>query len=134
VKRAPILGAGGVVVNAQLEVLLIRYPGKRGAWDFPKGHIDPGETAPVAAVREVLEEGGVGATIEHELALTEYVNPRGEARRVYWYLMRTDAETATPEPGFKAGFYPLEQALGKLGHEQNRALLIEAMRMLKGRS
>ena len=129
-KRRPILGAGGVVVNARLEVLLIRYPGKRGAWDFPKGHIDPGETAPVAAVREVSEESGVNAQIQFELMPTEYINPRGEARRVYWYLMRTAAETATPEPGFKAGFYGLEVALMKLAHEQNRALLREAMRIL----
>ena len=131
-KRAPIPGAGGVVVNARLEVLLIRYPGKRGAWDFPKGHIDPGETAPIAAVREVLEEGGVTAHIQSELPITEYVNPRGEARRVSWYLMRTSAETATSEPGFKAEFYSLEEALGKLAHEQNRGLLTEAMRRLEG--
>jgi diadenosine hexaphosphate hydrolase (ATP-forming) len=130
-KRTPIPGAGGVVVNAHREVLLIRYPGKRGAWDFPKGHIDPGETAPVAAVREVFEEGGVKAEITHELTPTEYVNPRGEARRVSWYLMRTSAETATPEPGFKAKFYGLEDALGKLAHAQNRALLMEAMRALE---
>jgi diadenosine hexaphosphate hydrolase (ATP-forming) len=130
-KRTPILGAGGVVVNARFEVLLIRYPGKRGSWDFPKGHIDPGETAPVAAVREVLEEGGVKAEIQSELTPTEYVNPRGEARRVSWYLMHTEAENATPEPGFKAGFYNLQDALGKLAHEQNRALLMEAMRMLE---
>jgi diadenosine hexaphosphate hydrolase (ATP-forming) len=130
-KRAAIPGAGGVVVNAHLEVLLIRYPGKRGAWDFPKGHIDPGETVETAAVREVLEEGGVNAEIARELTPTEYINPRGESRRVFWYLMRTSAETTTPEPGFKAGFYSLEDALRKLAHEQNRALLLEAMRMLE---
>ena len=27
-------------------------------WSLPKGKVDPGETAPVAAVREVLEETG----------------------------------------------------------------------------
>jgi diadenosine hexaphosphate hydrolase (ATP-forming) len=123
----PIEGAGGVVFNPQGEVLLIRYPGKRGAWDFPKGHIDPGETNEIAAVREVLEEGGVCATITHALAATEYVNPRGEARRVYWFAMRTLDLEATPEPGFKAGFYPVAVALERLEHAQSRDLLLEAL-------
>jgi diadenosine hexaphosphate hydrolase (ATP-forming) len=124
----PIEGAGGVVFNPSDEVLLIRYPGKRGAWDFPKGHIDPGETVDIAAVREVLEEGGVTATITHPLGTTEYVNPRGEARRVHWFAMYTDDLEATPEPGFKAAFFPVQIALGKLEHEQNRRLLLEATR------
>jgi diadenosine hexaphosphate hydrolase (ATP-forming) len=116
-------GAGGVVFNTAGEVLLIRYPGKRGSWDFPKGHIDPGETVDVTAVREVLEEGGVHAEIVVALPNTEYVNPRGEARRVYWFLMRTTAREATPEPGFKAGFFSVEDALSRLRHKQNRHLL-----------
>ena len=124
-------GAGGVVFNASGEVLLIRYPGRRGSWDFPKGHIDPGETNEIAAVREVLEEGGVDARIQCALQNTEYVNPRGEARRVYWFLMLTDATTATPEPNFKAGFYDLATALGKLRHAQNRALLLQGAGYLK---
>lgn len=121
--KTVIEGAGGVVFNDNGEVLLIRYPGKRGAWDFPKGHIDPGETVEITAVREVLEEGGVRAEIVCPLPQTEYVNPRGEARRVYWFLMHTSANQATPEPGFKAGFYSLEEARSKLRHAQNRALL-----------
>jgi diadenosine hexaphosphate hydrolase (ATP-forming) len=123
----PIEGAGGVVFNPSGEVLLIRYPGKRGAWDFPKGHIDPGETVDIAAVREVLEEGGVTATITRALGTTEYTNPRGEARRIHWFAMRTQALEAIPEPGFKADFFAVSVALGKLEHEQNRQLLLEAM-------
>lgn len=117
--------------NGSGEVLLIRYPGRRGSWDFPKGHIDPGETNQIAALREVLEEGGVSARIQCALQNTEYVNPRGEARRVYWFLMLTDATSATPEPGFKAGFYDLATALGKLRHAQNRALLLQGAGLLK---
>jgi diadenosine hexaphosphate hydrolase (ATP-forming) len=125
----PIEGAGGVVFNLDGAVLLIRYPGKRGSWDFPKGHIDPGETVETAAVREVLEEGGVEARIERRLSTTEYVNPRGEARRVHWFLMRTSSRTATPEPGFRAGFFVVPEALERLAHEQNRDLLLEARRL-----
>jgi diadenosine hexaphosphate hydrolase (ATP-forming) len=123
----PILGAGGIVFNASGEVLLIKYPGKRGAWDFPKGHIDPGESILEAALREVLEEGGVKAEALRELEPTEYTNPRGQARKVFWFVMRTEATTATPEPGFKAKFLPVSEALGKLEHQQNKDLLTSAL-------
>ena len=126
--RERILGAGGVVFNPDGQVLLIRYAD--GAWTFPKGHIDPGETIPVAAVREVHEEGGVEARIILELGFTEYVNPKGVARRVHWYAMRTDATTALAEPGFQAGFFPLETALKRLGHLQNKQLLRDAANRL----
>jgi 8-oxo-dGTP pyrophosphatase MutT (NUDIX family) len=69
--------AGGVVVRG--EQVLVIVPTRRAAdgsrvLGLPKGHIDPGETAPQAAAREVREEGGVQAELVREL---------GEVR--YWY-------------------------------------------------
>nr|WP_256447742.1 NUDIX hydrolase [Paracoccus marinaquae] len=39
-----------------------RNPPDAGLWGFPGGHVDPGETALAAAVRELREETGVIAT------------------------------------------------------------------------
>lgn len=69
--------AGGVVVRGR-EVLVI-VPARRAAdgsavLGLPKGHIDPGEDALAAAVREVREEAGVEVELLREL---------GEVR--YWY-------------------------------------------------
>ena len=51
--------AGGVVVNQQRQVLLIeRYIEGRHEVRLPKGHVEPGETAEAAALREVCEETG----------------------------------------------------------------------------
>jgi diadenosine hexaphosphate hydrolase (ATP-forming) len=128
----PVLGAGGVVFNAKTEVLLIRYPRSRGGgWNFPKGHIDPGETPEVAAVREVLEEGGVRATIVALLEPTRYVNPRGVSREIFWFAMRTSDLQATPEPGFQVGFYDPAEAMKLLSHAENRNLLASALLVLK---
>jgi len=49
--------AGGVVVNADGEVLVVSQRGK--SWSLPKGHIDPGESALEAARREIYEESGI---------------------------------------------------------------------------
>ena len=43
-------------------VLLIKHRGT-GQWQFPGGHVDPDETAAGCALREVLEETGVRATL-----------------------------------------------------------------------
>jgi 8-oxo-dGTP pyrophosphatase MutT (NUDIX family) len=51
--------AGGVVINRQGQVLLIeRTIEGRHEVRLPKGHIEPGEMADAAALREVCEETG----------------------------------------------------------------------------
>ncbi|NOY38304.1 MAG: NUDIX domain-containing protein [Chlorobi bacterium] len=48
--------AGGVVRSNTGKVLVFN---RRGKWDLPKGKIDPGEDAPVTALREIREECGI---------------------------------------------------------------------------
>jgi len=47
------------------DVLLVERgkPPRLGIWSLPGGHIEPGETALAAAVREVMEETGVTVEI-----------------------------------------------------------------------
>ncbi len=49
--------AGGVVLNASGQALIVNQ--NNNSWSLPKGHIDPGETALEAAVREIREESGI---------------------------------------------------------------------------
>ncbi|EKD23733.1 MAG: NUDIX hydrolase [uncultured bacterium] len=49
--------AGGVVLNADGDVLIVNQGGVH--WSLPKGHIEAGESALVAAQREIGEEAGV---------------------------------------------------------------------------
>jgi 8-oxo-dGTP diphosphatase len=52
--------AGGIVTrvtDGRTMVLLIRDP--YGHWGFPKGHLERGERAETAAIREVMEETGL---------------------------------------------------------------------------
>lgn len=51
--------AGGVVLNPKGKVLIVNQ--NQNSWSLPKGHIDPGESALEAAVREIYEESGVKA-------------------------------------------------------------------------
>jgi len=58
--------AGGVIVRRRAEgtrVLLIRDSYKN--WGFPKGHLEEGEAAAVAAEREIAEETGLAGLVLH---------------------------------------------------------------------
>lgn len=48
--------AGGLVRHSSGKFLFIE---RRGKWDLPKGHMEPGETAENCALREVSEECGI---------------------------------------------------------------------------
>jgi ADP-ribose pyrophosphatase YjhB (NUDIX family) len=49
--------AGGVVTNEEGQVLVVSQRG--ASWSLPKGHIDAGENALIAARREIYEESGI---------------------------------------------------------------------------
>jgi diadenosine hexaphosphate hydrolase (ATP-forming) len=129
----PVLGAGGLVFDARGEVLVLRH--RDGSWVFPKGHIDPGETALEAALREVAEEAGVTAHCPDPTALltTRYLNRRRERREILWFLCLTgDAAPTCPEALFpEGGFFEAAEAARRLTFSEDRLLLQQALRLLR---
>ena len=123
-------GAGGVVINDEGRVLLIRH--RNGTWVFPKGHVEPGESKVDTAVREVEEEAGVQAVAldPRQTWQTEYVNPRREGRRITWYLLRSNARQAILREAIfpTGGFYPPDEALRMLAFDEDRATLKQVLR------
>ena len=53
-------------------------------WSLPKGKVDPGETEPVAAVREIYEETGQQAHLGRRLCRIRYPIPIGTKVVHYW--------------------------------------------------
>lgn len=87
--------AGGVVENKSSEVLMMR---RRGWWDFPKGHVEAGETHEQAALREVEEETGLaGVEIIQFIGTSQhFYNTYScwEMKRTWWYRMKYSADAA----------------------------------------
>jgi 8-oxo-dGTP pyrophosphatase MutT (NUDIX family) len=82
--------AGAVVVRpaqAGTDYLIVRARSEHPEWVLPKGHIEPGESAEQAALREVREEAGIECEIVAPIGATEFQS-RGEVARVAYYLAR----------------------------------------------
>ncbi|MFB6249631.1 MAG: NUDIX hydrolase [Salinibacter sp.] len=97
----PVAAAGGYVacpLPDDVAVLLIH---RRGVWDLPKGHQDPGEDLETCAGREVREEVGLDTlTVGRPLGTTVHGYPDGDAYAVkttHWFLMQTPERTFEPE-------------------------------------
>ncbi len=73
--------AGAIVFRGDT-VLMIRA-GSR--WSFPKGHLEPGETAKQAAVRETREETGISAELLTDMPIA-VPSARPEDRRRVWFF------------------------------------------------
>ena len=85
-----IRAAGGVVVRESedgVEVLVVHRP-RYDDWTFPKGKAEPGESDEACALREVEEETGFRCELDEELPRIEYLDARGRAKRVRYWLMR----------------------------------------------
>jgi 8-oxo-dGTP pyrophosphatase MutT (NUDIX family) len=75
------------------ELLLVRSRDGRH-WVLPKGHIDPGESAEQAAVREVREEAGIEGEIVARLGVDAYTLPHEDVRALYFLMRFVRADTA----------------------------------------
>ena len=94
-----IQAAGGLVRRDGPDgpEVLVVHRLRQDDWSLPKGHVDPGETADEAALREVAEETGVSCALVTGLGATSYLGPLGP-KRVTWFLMRPVAGDPAARP------------------------------------
>lgn len=83
----PVLAAGAVcwrMVEGKAKILVV-YRAGHGDVSLPKGKVDPGETLPETAVREIREETGLAIVLGAPLGTVEYVLPNGRDKVVYYW-------------------------------------------------
>jgi 8-oxo-dGTP pyrophosphatase MutT (NUDIX family) len=127
--------AGGIVFRGKhrdLSILLVTAKREPDTWIFPKGHIEPGESAAAAALREVHEEAGVlGELVGPAGAPLEFQSGR-ELVRVEYFLIRASSESPATDGRAKL-WLPFDEALERIRFEDTRRLLREARpRMMNG--
>jgi 8-oxo-dGTP pyrophosphatase MutT (NUDIX family) len=129
---APPTHAGGVVFkrsrDGSVRYLLVTSKRQPNDWVLPKGHIEPGEDPGAAALREVMEEAGVEASIRNELGCLDYASTR-EQVRVMFYLMDLTHE-GDPGEGRKRVWMSLDQVLRAIPFRDTREMIVQAHTLL----
>ena len=108
--------------NAALEIAVIHRP-RYDDWSLPKGKVDPGETAPVAAVREVFEETGSRSILGRRLAAVSYPIDLGVKKVYYWAARSTGGEFTAGNEVDELIWLPVADATKKLNYAQDRKVL-----------
>ncbi|MDN5725888.1 MAG: NUDIX hydrolase [Propionibacteriales bacterium] len=126
-----IAAAGAVVLRGtgrRRAVAMIRQERYGGEWTLPKGTLEAKEPAPVAAVREVLEETGLTIRLGHPLDRISYESPRGPKVVDWWvgHVLDQAPRTADDEVD-EVAFVPVTEARRRLSHEAHRHLLDQAL-------
>ncbi|HOW27411.1 MAG TPA: NUDIX hydrolase [Elusimicrobiota bacterium] len=121
--------SGGLVLRAG-EILLIKAENLEGhvVWTFPKGHLEKGETAEMAALREVEEETGWRCVLSQTLGTTRYGFVRNGTpvkKTVRWFLMEPieKAGQSDPDEVIDCRWYPLSEARSLLTYPLDRKIM-----------
>jgi len=117
--------------------LLLHYAG--GHWDFPKGHVEKGESEEQTARREIAEETGIAALeflpgFREEISYSfRHGNGEMAQKAVAFFLARTN-EKLVRLSGEHIGFewLPYGAARKKATYENARTLLEKAEKRLSG--
>ena len=122
-----VLAAGAVLwrsngVAAAPEVAVIHRP-RYDDWSLPKGKVDPGETEPVTAVREVHEETGYTSRLGRRLAAVSYPVEQGIKKVRFWAARSIDGDFTPSAEVDELMWLPVPAALKRLGYPHDRKVL-----------
>jgi len=134
------ISAGGVVYRrrrGKIQVALAARRTRRGdlVWGLPKGAIEPEETPESAAVREVREETGLHARIEHSLGEIRYFYVWEGVRvrkLVHFFLMRaTGGNVADHDEEMEdVRWFPLAESAKAAAYKGERQVIERAVERL----
>jgi ADP-ribose pyrophosphatase YjhB (NUDIX family) len=139
-RRVNEYSAGGLILDLAGDVPMGALIGRtdrngRLLWSLPKGHIEAGETAEQAAVREVAEETGILGEILAELGTIDFWFV-AEGRRIHktvrhFLLRATGGELSDADVEVTAvAWVPLPDIRAQLAYPDERGLVDAAGRLL----
>jgi len=121
--------AGAIALRQRkggLEAMIVRAKKDPSKWIFPKGHIERGETAEDAAVRELQEEAGVDGLADGVIGVSTFQSGT-ERVEVTFYLVRY-SRMVKPSEKREARWCAIDEARRTLSFDDSRRLLDEAVR------
>lgn len=122
-----VLAAGAVLWRpgddlSAPDVAIIHRP-RYDDWSLPKGKVDPGETEPVTAVREVEEETGYRSHLGRRLATVSYPVEQSIKKVRYWTARASGGEFSPNAEVDELKWLPVAAAVKVLGYPHDRKVL-----------
>jgi 8-oxo-dGTP diphosphatase len=130
--RPDIVQAAGAVVwkmvDGKARVLVVHRTQHKDV-SLPKGKVDPGETLPHTAVREISEETGFDVVLGAPLGTVEYLLPNGREKVVHYWSAEVDPGAAERHSYEANGeimaleWVPLSKAAKRLTYEHDAEIV-----------
>ena len=131
----------GVILLNSDKVLVLQYAAGqkegyldlKGHWDFPKGHVDKGETEIETAIRELEEETGIKKIIllKNFRKTINYTFQKGDrkiAKEVVFFIATTvEKEINLSHEHIDYGWFDFTSGLKQLTYDNARSVLKEAI-------
>lgn len=120
--------AAGAVVwrpghgDSAVEIALIHRQ-RYDDWSLPKGKVDPGETEPVTAVREVFEETGQRVRLGRRIATVSYPIEQGTKKVRYWAACSLGGSFSPSPEVDELIWLPVPTAIKKMSYPPDRKVL-----------
>jgi 8-oxo-dGTP pyrophosphatase MutT (NUDIX family) len=136
------ISAGGVAFrwqDSKLEVAIVSVKPKL-RWQLPKGIVDPGESPPITAVREVKEEAGIETdliklieTIEYWYRSVKNGKPVRFHKFVHFYLLEYKSGDVSNHDHEveESRWVSVEEALQMLDFNSEREVVEKAKEMIE---
>lgn len=123
-----VIPAAGAVLwridgDAKQPLVAVVHRPRYDDWSLPKGKVDPGETEPVTAVREVLEETGYASELGVRLAAVSYPVEQGRKTVRYWAARTLSGEFAPNDEVDQLLWLSTADAMKKLQYAYDRKVL-----------
>lgn len=123
---------GCIILNDKKEVLLVHH--NKGHWDFPKGHVEEGETELQTAIREVKEETNIDVEVNEKYRYTVEYSPKEDViKEVVFFLAKNinDNKTAQLEEVDEVQWFQLEDAIERITYDTSKEVLIRLKKDLE---
>lgn len=129
----PILAAGAVLWRDDPSgsggpLIAVAHRPRYDDWSLPKGKVDPGETEPVTAVREVLEETGYSVVLGRRLAGVSYPVDHGTKKVRYWAARNVSGEFVPNSEVDQLDWLTVDKAMKRLQYPHDRKVLRRFLR------
>jgi 8-oxo-dGTP diphosphatase len=138
-----VVAAGAVpwrVANGKLQVLVV-YRKQHRDVSIPKGKVDPGETLPQTAVRELFEETGLRVTLGPSLGSVHYVQQtNGKPKVVHYWAAEVDpvaeakSKFVSNDEIFALEWLTVKKAVEQLTYEHDKELVQHVRELWKSGS